>query len=78
MSGIFLTDNGSFLYTNGQYDTACMGYYIFINTKNVTDNNGNTALLGYPSALGVTLTLVTLPIVLTVRRVMEKVNDVAY
>lgn len=78
MSGIFLTDNGSFLYTNGQYDTACMGYYIFINTKQVADNNGSSALLGYPSALGVMLTLVTVPIVLTVRHIMEKVNDVAY
>ena len=78
MSGVFLTDNGSFLYTNGQYDTACMGYYIFIYTKQVADNNGSNALLGYPSALGVLLTAVTVPIVLVVRHIMEKVNDVSY
>lgn len=78
LSGIFLTDNGAFLYTNGQYDTACMGYYMFINTKYIADNNGANSLLGYPSALGVFITLITLPVVLGVRKVMEKINDVAY
>ena len=78
MAGLFTTDNGSFLYTKGQYDTACMGYYIFIYTKEVADSRGKQALLGYPSALGVFITLITLPIVLITRRIMEKVNDVAY
>ncbi len=78
MAGMFTTDNGSFLYTKGQYDTACMGYYIFIYTKDVADSRGKEALLGYPSALGVFVTLITLPVVLITRRIMEKVNDVAY
>lgn len=78
LAGILTTDNGSFIYTKGQYDTACMGYYLFILQKQISDTNGDTSLLGYPAAIGLTLTLITLPIVLITRTIMEKVNDVAY
>ena len=78
-ASLFLSDNGSFLYTNGKYGTACMGYYMFILQKGIADEGGNPGLLGYPAALGLCFTIITVPTVLIGRRIMESFYvDVAY
>ena len=78
-ASLFLSDNGSFLYTGGQYGTACMGYYMFILQKGIADEGGKAGLLGYPAALGFCFTLITVPAVLIGRRIMESFYvDVAY
>ena len=76
---IFTADNGAFLYTSGEYDTATMGYYFFILKKEISDSAGAETLYGYPSAVGFAVTVVTVPIVLISRHFLEKLyTDVAY
>ncbi len=76
---IFTADNGAFLYTKGEYNTATMGYYFFILKKEISDSAGAETLYGYPSAVGLLITIVTVPIVLVTRHFLEKMYvDVAY
>jgi ABC-type sugar transport system permease subunit len=78
-ANIFLADNGAFLFTNGQYNTSTMGYYMFILTKEISDLAGAETLYGYPSAIGFLITVITVPIVLITRHYLEKLfDDVAY
>jgi ABC-type sugar transport system permease subunit len=78
-ASVFTADNGAFLYTSGEYNTATMGYYFFILKKEISDSAGAETLYGYPSALGFTITLITVPIVLVSRHFLEKLYvDVAY
>ena len=78
-SGLFTLDNGAFLYTNGEYDTGSIGFYLFYLTKAISDEGGKAGLYGYPAALGVLFTVITVPTVLVVRHYLEKVYaDVTY
>lgn len=78
-SSIFTQDNGAFLYTNGKHGTASVGFYLFYLAKSITDEGGKAGLYGYPSALGVLFTAITVPIVMVTRHFLEKVHaDVSY
>ena len=76
---LFTLDNGAFLYTGGEYDTASIGFYLFYLTKSISEAGGKAGLYGYPAALGVLFTAITIPTVLVARHFLEKVyEDVTY
>ncbi len=72
---IFTADGNVFLYTMGQYNTATMGFYLYYMVYRISESAaaGNTAF-GYPAAVGLTLTLMTLPVILGVKKLLEKFN----
>lgn len=75
---IFTKDVGVFLYTQGQYDTATMGFYIYWRTYLIAEN-GSTTAYGYPAALGLTITAATIPLVLGMRKLTSSlVEEVTY
>jgi ABC-type sugar transport system permease subunit len=78
IAGFFTGDVGVFLYTQGQYDTATMGFYIYWRTFLIAENGSVTAY-GYPAALGLTVTALTIPLVFLVRKITGMImEDVTY
>jgi ABC-type sugar transport system permease subunit len=72
----FITaDYNIFLFTggNGSYDTATVGFLLYKITLNISKTAFGTPYYGYPAALGVFLTLLTLPVVLISRFLIEKI-----
>lgn len=73
LSLVFTTDGNVFLYTQGQNETGTMGFYIYYMTLRISESAGEGAnAFGYPAAVGLFLTLITLPVVLFGRKFLEK------
>lgn len=71
-TGIFTASGPQLLFTQGDYDTMTISYWIFdqVNFSNSYE---------YPSAIGLIFTVIGLPIVLGIRRIMNKLfEDVEY
>ncbi len=77
LCSIFTSDFGAFLYTNGTGEPglSTMGFMIFYLTNNIASSGGSNAVYGYPAALGMVLTLATMPIALGGKRFLEKLNE---
>ncbi len=77
LCGIFIGEGNVFLYTNGSggYGLDTMGFYIQYLVVKLSENSVAKAPYGYPAAIGMVLTVITLPIVLVGRNVLEKLVD---
>lgn len=77
LCGILLADANVFLYSNGTGEPgmSTMGFHLYFLTYRISLAGGGRAAYGYPSALGLVLTLFTLPIVLYGRKLLEKVME---
>ena len=75
LTSIFTADCGVFLYTNGTGEPGCstVGFQLYILTLRLAE--GGSSNYGYPAALGFVLTLMTLPICLIGRRLLEKLCE---
>lgn len=71
LSTIFTADGCVFLYTMGEHKTATMGFYIYYWVYNIS-NNPSVNEYGFPAALGLLLTLATMPIILLAKRFLER------
>lgn len=80
LASIFTVDGGVFLYTMGAHETATMGFYIYYLTFSIAGSaDVHTPFYGYPAAIGVTLTCITVPVVLFGKYVLERaVEPVEY
>lgn len=76
LCSIFTCDYNVWLFMgeNGGYDTETIGFHIFNETYKISMRGGN-ADYGYPAALGVVLTLFTLPVVLLGKWGLEKMSE---
>ena len=74
LCSIFTCDYNVYLFTNGQgnFETSTIGFQLFNLTYQLKEGNGS---YGYPAALGVTLTIITLPVVLIGKTVLEKMSE---
>lgn len=71
-AGIFTNQGPILLFTNGNFDTQTIAFFIFAQVK-------YGAAYEYPSAIGFFFTLIGVPVVLGVKKLLEKVcEDVAY
>lgn len=72
LASIFTADSGTFLLTGLKNDDASTaGYYLFNYIYYLT-LNASPAKAHYPAAVGFVLTVITLPVVLTIRHLIEK------
>lgn len=72
LATFFTADYGTYLLTGlGNTEASTMGYYLFNYIYYVT-TSGNTNGVHYPAAVGVCVTLITLPVVLLIRYFLEK------
>ncbi len=72
---MFTFDGNVFLYTMGTNETGTMGFYLYYLTYMLADSGaegGGNLFYGYPAAIGVTLTLMTIPVVLIGKYGLEK------
>lgn len=75
LATVFTADNGTYLLTGlGNEAASTGGYYIFTYVYNVT-LTGNTNGVYYPAAVGLFITVITLPIVLVIRHLLEKHSE---
>lgn len=74
LCSVFTCDYNVYLFTNGRgnYETSTIGFQLFNLTYQLKEGN---ASYGYPAALGLVLTLMTLPVVLIGKTVLEKMSD---
>lgn len=76
LCSVFTCDYNVYLFTNGtgNYETSTIGFQLFNLTYRLSTGIGSTGY-GYPAALGLTLTLLTLPVVLIGKSTLEKLSD---
>lgn len=72
LATILIADGQVFLYTMGEYETATMGFYIYYMVYNISQNGAQANAFGYPAALGLLLTVATMPIVILAKHFLEK------
>jgi ABC-type sugar transport system permease subunit len=76
LCSIFTCDYNVWLFTDGtgRYGTSTIGFQLFNLTYRLSTGNGSTGY-GYPAALGVVLTTITLPVVLIGKHCLEKMSE---
>ena len=76
LCSVFTCDYNVWLFTDGSgaYETSTIGFQLFNLTYRLSTGTGSAGY-GYPAALGFTLTLFTLPVVLIGKRVLEKASE---
>lgn len=81
MAGIFVADAGTFLLvgTGSHDDVSTIGYYMFYLLYTLSETSIGDRLYGYPAALGLLLTVITIPVVLTIRTILDRfTEDISY
>ncbi len=75
LCSVFTCDYNVWLFTDGTggYGTSTIGFQLYNLTYRLS--TGGSMGYGYPAALGVALTLVTLPVVLTGKHLLEKASE---
>lgn len=74
LCSVFTCDYNVYLFTDGRGGAmSTIGFQLFNLTMKLSDGTSNS--YGYPAALGVTLTVFTLPVVLVGKYVLEKMSE---
>lgn len=76
LCSIFTCDYNVYLFTDGTggYETSTIGFQLFNLTYRLSTGSGSTGY-GYPAALGVVLTMLTLPVVLIGKATLERMSE---
>lgn len=76
LCGIFVADLSFYLYSSdGLFGLDNIGYYMYSLQVGIAKNPYNTWIYGYGAALGIMITLITVPLVLLGRFTLSKIND---
>ena len=79
LASVFTFDGQVYLYTELQYNTGTIGAYLYLLTAKISNSNLLVNSYGYPAAVGVVLTAMTIPVVLLGKYGLEKaVEPVEY
>lgn len=75
LCSVFTCDYNVYLFTDGTggYETSTIGFQLFNLTYRLSEGTSNN--FGYPAALGLVLTLMTLPVALIGKRVLERMSE---
>ena len=76
LCSVFTCDYNVYLFTDGtgSYETSTIGFQLFNLTYRLSTGTGSTGY-GYPAALGVVLTVMTLPVVLVGKNLLERASE---
>ena len=76
LATMFTVEGGVFIYTKGAYNTGTMGFYLYWLTLKLSEAAGvETVNYGYPAAIGLVITCITVPIVLICKKLMGKFQE---
>ena len=75
LCSVFTADYNVFLFTHGEGNngTSTIGFLLYKITLNISQSSSGKPYYGYPAALGVFLTIITLPLVIIGRKVIERI-----
>ncbi len=75
LCSVFTCDYNVYLFTDGTggYETSTIGFQLFNLTYKLSEGSSNN--YGYPAALGLVLTLMTLPVALIGKATLEKMSE---
>lgn len=76
LCSVVTADYNVFLFTNGtgEYGTATIGFLLYRITLDISESSSiHKPYYGYPAALGVVLTVITLPVVLIGRKIIDSI-----
>ena len=76
LCSVVIADYNVFLFTNGtgEYGTATIGFLLYRITLDISETKSiRPPYYGYPAALGVVLTVITLPVVLIGRKIIDSI-----
>ena len=71
LATLFTADGQVFLYTMGDFETATMGFYLYYMVFRISESTVGANAFGYPAAVGVCLTVMTLPVILLAKYFLE-------
>lgn len=76
LCGIFVADLSFYLYsTGGAYGLDNIGYFMYSLQAGIAQNPYNTWIYGYGAALGILITVITIPVVYLGRFLLSKMSD---
>ncbi len=76
LCSIFVSDIGLYLYSpDGLYGLESIGFYMYTLRVGLSNNPNNTWIYGYGAALGILITVITIPVVYIGRWILNKTND---
>lgn len=75
-TGLLSSGGPILLFTNGNYDTSTLSYWIF--SKVYYGGSGGTGFYGLVSAMGMFFTIIMVPLILLARWLMEKIPSIEY
>lgn len=76
LCSIFICDINLYLYSpEGSYGLESMGFFMYTLRVGLSNNPYNSWLYGYSSALGILLTIITIPVVYLGKWILNKVSD---
>ena len=75
LATVFTADGQVFLYTMGNFDTATMGFYLYYMVYRISNSTVGSNAFGYPAAVGLSLTVITLPVILIGKHFLEKAYE---
>ncbi|MCQ2742454.1 MAG: ABC transporter permease subunit [Bacilli bacterium] len=75
LCSIFVADGNVFLYTSGTGEPAMatMGFYLYKLAVDISQSTATVLPYGYPAALGICISLVTVPVVLLGRALLNRI-----
>ena len=59
----------------GNFDTATMGFYLYYMVYRISNSTVGSNAFGYPAAVGLSLTVITLPVILIGKHFLEKAYE---
>ena len=59
----------------GQFETATMGFYLYYMVFRISNSVVGANAFGYPAAVGLFLTIITLPVILVGKHFLEKTYE---
>lgn len=75
LATIFTADGQVFLYTMGKFETGTIGFYLYYMVYRISNSVVGANSFGYPAAVGVFFTAITLPVILIGKRLLEKAYE---
>lgn len=75
LATIFTADGQVFLYTMGNFETATIGFYLYYMVYRISNSTVGSNAFGYPAAVGLSLTVITLPVILIGKHFLEKAYE---
>ena len=78
LTGVFSSSGPILLFTNGAYDTSTISYWIFRQLYGSDGNGGGEGAYSLVACVGLCFTMLGVPLILLVRKIVERIDPIEY